>query len=137
MKLLTGVIAATLIFSLSGTSQASDEDYTKYRQLVMKSLKANLSASAMILKGQVKGNLSAHAAAVANDGVALEHVFPEGSDLGDTDAKATIWEKPQAFKKHIAKFKQVTARFGEEPTMKNLGAVGKGCKSCHKAYREK
>ena len=118
---------------------ADEEDYIKYRQHVMKSISANLKASSMLLKGKVNldGQLARHAQALEDSGKVLGKVFPEGSDFGETDAKPAVWEDSEGFMKEVNKFKQATAAFNSNPSMKTFGAVGKSCKSCHKAFREK
>ncbi len=129
-----------MITALITTSAiADDEDYIKYRQQIMKSISANLKASSMLLKEKVNldGQLHRHAQALEDSGKVLEKVFPEGSDFGETDAKPAVWEDSEGFLKEVNKFKQATAAFNSSPSMKTFGAVGKTCKSCHKAYREK
>lgn len=135
-KISSAVLAGLLVLSIS-PAMAAEEDYIKYRQLVMKSLSANLKASGMILKGQVEGDLKAHAAAVANDANAMNGAFPEGSDFGETDAKAEVWEEADKFKQELETFNKNASAFAANPNGETMGAVGKGCKSCHKAFREK
>ena len=137
MKKITAFFITTLFIGISTPILADEEDYIKYRQYVMKSLSSNLKASGLILKDKVNGDLQGHAAAVASAGAMIDKIFPEGSDFGETDAKADIWENPDKFMKEAEKFKQATAAFGNNPSGKTLGAVGKSCKSCHKAFREK
>ena len=124
---------------ITTSAMADDEDYIKYRQQIMKSISANLKATSMLLKGKVNldGQLHRHAQALEDSGKVLEKLFPEGSDFGETDAKPAVWEDSAGFLKEVNKFKQATAAFNSSPSMKTFGAVGKTCKSCHKAYREK
>lgn len=71
--------------------------------------------------------------------------FPPGTgpDVGKTEAKAAIWEKPEDFAAKADEFTkaatafQTAARGNDIAAIKAAhGNVGKSCKACHDPYRE-
>ena len=71
--------------------------------------------------------------------------FPAGTgpDVGKTEAKAEIWQKPEDFRaKHAAFVKaaqafQAATRGTDVAAMRAAqGELGKTCKACHELYRE-
>ncbi len=71
--------------------------------------------------------------------------FPIGTgpDVGKTEAKAEIWQKPEDFKAKAAGFAraarafQAAARGGDLNAIRTAqGDLGKSCKACHDLYRE-
>ena len=72
--------------------------------------------------------------------------FPAGTGptVGETEAKAEIWEKPQDFAAKMAAFQKASAAFhsaaragNTAATQAAFGDVGKSCKACHDLYRAK
>lgn len=70
--------------------------------------------------------------------------FPKGSgpDVGKTDAKAQIWQKPQDFAAKSNDFLRAAEDFDSAAKSGDLGqieasfgALGKSCKACHDPYR--
>ena len=71
--------------------------------------------------------------------------FPAGTgpDVGKTEAKGEIWQKPEDFRAKAAAFNtaanafQAAARGTDVAAMKAAHAnLGKSCKACHDLYRE-
>lgn len=136
-----GVIAA----AVAGSAFASENDI-KYRQSVMKAVGGHTTAIAAILKNEVphKGDLKAHARGLAELARIAGHVFPEGSDFGETSAKPDIWKKPAEFKKVLTAFQTEAAAFAKAAEGSDnkavagaFGALTKTCKDCHDTFREK
>ena len=72
--------------------------------------------------------------------------FPAGTgpDVGKTEAKAEIWQKPEDFAAKARDFEQAAARFQTAARGTDVAAIraahgdlGKSCKGCHDLYREK
>lgn len=72
-------------------------------------------------------------------------LFPAGTgpDVGKTDAKAEIWQKPEDFRAKAADFNRAAKAFQAAARGGNLdairaaqGGLGKSCKACHDLYRE-
>ena len=145
MKTLTLATIALLAISQFASAE-SPENYIKYRQAMMKAIGGHMGASSQILRGKVspEGHLAMHADALAALSANLTALFPEGSDFGETKAKAEIWDNWSTFEKAAANSKQATAEFaaavasGDAERIKAAQkAVGKSCKGCHKDFREK
>lgn len=69
-------------------------------------------------------------------------LFPPGSDVGDTKAKASIWSnmddfkaKGAAFNAESAKLVQLAATGDAAAVKKQFAAVGGTCKACHDSYK--
>ena len=71
--------------------------------------------------------------------------FPPGTgpDIGKTESKAEIWQKPEDFAAKTNEFQQAAQRFNAAAQGQDLAAIhaahgdlGKSCKACHDPYRE-
>lgn len=71
--------------------------------------------------------------------------FPPGTgpDVGKTEAKAEIWQKPEDFTAKARAFEQAANAFKAAAQGTDLAAIraaqaelGKSCKACHDLYRE-
>ena len=71
--------------------------------------------------------------------------FPAGTgpDVGKTEARAEIWQKPEDFAAKAAEFEKVALAFNTAAQGTDLAAIraahanlGKSCKGCHDLYRE-
>jgi cytochrome c556 len=72
--------------------------------------------------------------------------FPQGTgpDVGKTDAKAEIWQKPDDFAAKARDLEQAALAFQTATQGNDVAAIrtaqanlGKSCKACHDLYREK
>lgn len=72
--------------------------------------------------------------------------FPPGTgpDVGKTEAKGEIWQKPEDFAAKMKSFQEAAKRFDAAAQGNDLaalraahGELGKSCKACHDTYREK
>jgi cytochrome c556 len=140
-KLLTGALfgAAALAFSTQAFAQA---DVIEKRQKLMKSQ----SAAAKEIKAAVESKNYATVEAKAKDimGTAdqIPSVFPKGSTMGKTKAKAEIWEKNEEFVKQAKTLSKnaselaAAAKAGNDADVgTKVKALGDTCNSCHKAFR--
>jgi cytochrome c556 len=142
----TSIGAAVLGLLAAGAATAAEpEDLIKYRQGVMKSLGGHMSATALIVRGKVPygARLEAHARGLAALSEDLAALFPEGSDFGETGAKAEVWSKREGFEKASADAARaaqalVTAAGGKDSgaIARAFDGVGKTCKGCHDDYRK-
>lgn len=132
-------------FSADTLADPSPEDAKDYRQAVMSSLGGHVSAISMHLRGLVdyQGYLAKHAEALAMTASELEQVFPEGSNVGDSEALPAIWDDSQAFAEAVAQLKEATAAFAEVAASGDEAAtgsafrdVGQACKGCHDRFRK-
>jgi len=139
--LLAGLMAATLLTQMS---YGDTKGEIKYRKSVMEAVGGHMGAMAAILRNQVHSDeLAFHADAMAKLSKLVPNIFPEGSGEGKTEAKAEIWQDPEAFKAAMDKF--VTAANGMSEVaasgdMKRIGpaikALGGSCKGCHDDFQD-
>ncbi|MCG7543928.1 cytochrome c [Pseudoalteromonas sp. MM17-2] len=149
MKLKT-LLAATLI-ATSGSALANSvfekpEDAIEYRQSVFSLIRVQIGDMGDMLKGKVPFD-AARFQQRADNAAALSQMpweaFTAGSDQGNTDALAAIWEDKATFDKKANTFAQyaqelaVAAKSGDKkqiaPAFKNWA---KGCKDCHKSFKD-
>ncbi|HLL31923.1 MAG TPA: cytochrome c [Allosphingosinicella sp.] len=99
------------------------------------------------LKGQSPdlGKVRAGAATIARLAPQVPDWFPAGTgpDVGKTEARAAIWEKPEDFAAKAQAFREAAAAFETAARGSDLAAIrsaqanlGKSCKACHDLYRE-
>ena len=139
-----------LLIALAGTAQiafaeTAAEDAYDYREAIMTTLRGHLVAASLVLRGKVEDNgyLDKHAQALANSVAELEHVFPEGSNVNDSEALPAIWEQPEKFASALEASRKATAAFAEaaaggdrQATAAAFREVGGSCRGCHDDFRK-
>jgi cytochrome c556 len=99
------------------------------------------------LKGEKPdlGKVRAGAAIIAGLAPQVTAWFPAGTgpDVGKTEARAEIWQKPEDFAAKAQAFREAAAAFEAAARGSDLDAIrsaqadlGKSCKGCHDLYRE-
>jgi cytochrome c556 len=115
------------------------EDYEKIGD-AMKSISRELKGDSPDL-----GKVRAGAATIAQLAPQVSTWFPAGTgpDVGKTEARAAIWEKPEDFAAKSEDFKKAAVEFQAAARGTDLAAIrsaqanlGKSCKGCHDLYRE-
>lgn len=121
------------------------EPAIKYRQNVMQAMGGLMGASAGRLRdgfdfGPDMTAIANGLQALSKDVVAL---FPKGTDFGETEAKAVVWEKPDDFKKAADDLQEKVDAFAaavkggdRAQTLKAFKGVGDACKACHEDFRK-
>ena len=132
-------------FALNATAETTAEDALKYRRSIMTALKGHAGAISMQVRG-LAGNpdhVVKHANAIAGLIAELNTVFPEGSNVEDSEALPAIWEDPDAFAEALAKAEDAASGLSEAAAGGDIQAiggafknVGKDCKNCHESFRE-
>lgn len=131
--------------SFSARAETSSEDAKDYRQAVMSALGAHISAISMHVRGLVDDNgfLDEHAKSLARTAAELGHVFPAGSDVGDSEALPAIWERPEEFTEVVAEAERAAAALAEAASSGDRQAVGAAlrevdaaCRGCHDDFRK-
>ena len=146
-KHVGAVLAAALV---AGAAHAADEpaNLVKYRQAAMKSVGANITALAMVAKGEIStlDNVAANARAIRDGLGAAGPLFPAGTgaEAGKTRALPAIWERPEEFAESMKKSAEAAdamiaaADTGDLGQIRAaLGALGKTCGGCHDNFRQK
>ena len=120
------------------------EQAIKYRQNVMSAMSGLLGTAVGQLRdgfafGPDINGVAAGLEAVTMDIAAL---FPEGTDLGETKAKAEVWSDSEGFSDKSKQAADAAKAFSEavksgDKTMmlQAFKGVGDSCKGCHEAYR--
>jgi cytochrome c556 len=125
---------------------AQDAKVVDDRQAVMKAMGKDMGAVKTLLGGPASelGQAKVHAASIAEEAGKIPSMFPEGSDVGDSEALPAVWSDRAGFEQAAARLgelanklsaaadtgdaKQVTAAFAD---------LGKnGCGGCHQTYRK-
>ncbi len=116
--------------------------------------KANMKERGGIMRilGPIAQGKADFDAATVNDALArlesnakaaedVDALWPQGSDVGDTKAKATIWSDFDAYKAANAKYTEaVASAVAAAPQdlaafQAAFGPVGTSCGSCHETFR--
>lgn len=140
--------AVALALSISAATAVADttpEDAKDYRTAVMTSLRGHVVAASMHVRGLVDSGefLQNHADGLANGAAELRHLFPEGSDVNDSEALPVIWEQPDEFMQAVEEAERATAAFretvasgGDEEAIRSaFREVGMACRGCHDQFR--
>ena len=145
-KLICTLTAAAFALgaSLHALADTTPEDAADYRTAVMTTLRGHLVASSMIIRGLVddRGQIVGHAHGLASSIDELPHIFPAGSNIGDSEALPAIWEDEEGFAAAIEKATDAVDEFvaaAEGGDKEAIGAafrnVGGACRGCHDNYR--
>lgn len=144
-KVLLAVTAA-VIFSIGLFQSAhADQHEIKFRKSVMKAVGGTMGGLAGVLKKQAPAR---HAEPLAHTMYELSkvvpHIFPKGSDFGETGALMAIWDKPADFTRAVAAFQAAALNLSKVSHNGDMsafgpafGALGKSCKGCHENFRKK
>jgi cytochrome c556 len=134
-KLLTGTLMgfAALLVSAQLFAQA---DVIEKRQKAMKGNSDNAKA----IKDYATVELKAKD--IMGTAEKIPSLFPKGSTVGKTKARAEIWEKPDEFSKAAKNLSKAAgeladaAKAGDDAAVTaKVKALGDACGSCHKAFR--
>lgn len=148
-RIFAGVLGAALLSaSLATTTARADmaEDAIKYRQAVFTAFRWHFGAMGAMVRGKVDYDaeqFAHHATQFAALTRMPKEGFIEGSDFGDTAAKAELWDNmddvSQRFDQLMKDADTLAAASGGslDDVKGAFGAVGKSCKGCHDNYREK
>ncbi|MEQ9689584.1 MAG: cytochrome c [Bauldia litoralis] len=144
MKLKLGLAVAAFAVAASGLAVAN-EDIIGLRKQAMKVNGQAAKVSVGMIKGEIPFNAEVAAAAmmlIADSSTEFVHLFPEGSETGDTKAGDAIWSDPDGFKAaskaaaDAATAAATAAADGQEAFGAAFGAVGQACGACHEGYRK-
>lgn len=150
VKMLSTVTLGTLM-AMPAVAEQPFEKEVEARQAHMELVKYNMGILGAMAKGKREYNADV-ATAVAQDMLSAANMnnmtlWPKGSDNSvdglETKAKPGMWAADsEVGEKHMAWVKaseNMAAEAGKGlPALKGaIGALGKSCKGCHKAYKAK
>lgn len=139
-------LSVTTIFSNIASADTTPEDALDYRISVMTVLRGHIGAASKIVRGLVPddGYLAAHAEGIAAAATELSRIFPEGSDVGESESLPLIWDEPEAFADAIRESKEAATAFVTAAQSGDRAAISKAfrnlggsCRGCHDQYRVK
>jgi cytochrome c556 len=149
MKKIASFILAAAAITLAAPASAQfakPEDAIKYRKSSLSVMATHFGRVAAMASGRAPFDAKAVAdnAAIAEAMSKLPWAaFVEGSDKGDTKAKADIWSDGARFKDANEKMQgemsklAVAARTGNLDSIKAaVGATAGACKACHDVFRK-
>lgn len=142
------VAVAGVALALPAAAQfAKPEDAIKYRKSGMFMMATHFGRVAAMASGKAPFDpkLAADSAETATMLSKLPYAgFIEGTDKGETRAKAEIWAERAKFDAAASKMQEEMAKLNVAAKAGNLDAIkaavgetGKTCDSCHDSYRRK
>lgn len=146
-SLFLGAALSALTFGAAANSVFEEpKDAIEYRQAAFSMIRVQIGDMGDMLKGKVPfdaqrfQNRADNAAALSK---MPWEAFVEGSDKGDTSALPAIWSDNETFMKKATAFQQyadelaVAAKTGDKKLIaKAFGPWAKGCKDCHKSFKD-
>ncbi len=151
-SLMAALAAATLATTLPATAQPplfqKPEDAIKYRKAAFTIMGSHMGRLGAMAQGKAPfdAKVAAENAAVLESLSKLPYVaFLEGTDKGDTKAKADIWKNWDKFRAAALKMQDEVTKLSAATKAPGLtldqlkpavGAVGGTCKGCHDDYRQ-
>ncbi len=143
------VLAAGVLMAGGVLAETEPDAAIQYRKALMSTVGGNMKASALIIKGEVehKDALAAHARGIAAAATLAPAAFKQdthGKGGEKTTANANIWKDwdkfaagLKAMETEATKLADLAASGDMAAAGKQLGALGKTCKGCHDANRDK
>ncbi len=144
---LVAAAALSVTVALPAAAQfQKPEDAIKYRKAAFSVMATHFGRLGAMANGRIPFDAKV-AAENADIALAMSKLpyaaFPEGSDKGDTKAKAEIWTEGDKFRASAAKMQEemvklnAAAKTGSVDNLKAaFGPTGAACKGCHDAYRK-
>jgi len=138
--------AGVAAFSLFVASAAvAKEPIVEYREGVMEAIGGHTSALKQLITGKVdfSDDAKVHVLGIAALSKLVDHLFPIGSNKGETEALPAIWEKPADFQKAVEAFQLAAAELAKQADASPaamapaFGAMVKTCKGCHDDFKKK
>lgn len=137
--------AALGAVTLAAAAMADVQSVIDYRKDVMLSMAAHLSALTGLLAGEMdfdQSHVEAQAKSLGVNAQLVSTLFPPGSDLGETAALPTIWQRPEQFLSRAEAAERegrnlvAAAETGDREFMvQSLKRLADACRNCHRAFR--
>ena len=146
-KLLLTLVAGTLLASTAQAHNFEDaKDAIQYRQSGFSLIAYNFGDMGAMMKGKKPFDAETFEMRAKNL-AALSHIpfegFIEGSDKGDTEALAKVWQDKADFDAKMKTFQEnaailaTVAQKGDQAEIKQAFMdTGKSCKGCHDVYKK-
>lgn len=142
------VLLAAAVASLSAVAVSAQAEETNptivHRQAIYKLTAAHMQGlkAGLLLKGPTD-NLAWHADGIVDAFKHMGNAYPEGSDKGETKAKANIWTEREKFQEAGKKafgaalaLAEATKAGDQAKSVDAFKALGGACKACHEDFRK-
>jgi cytochrome c556 len=141
-KIVLGILIgfSTLLLTSQLFAQA---DVIEKRQKLMKSNSEAAKAIKAAVESKDYATVETKAKTIMGNAEKIPDLFPKGSTVGKTKAKAEIWEKADEFAKNPKKLSKAASELADAAKAKDdaaigvkVKALGDVCSNCHKTFRE-
>lgn len=140
-----GAAAVAALSLFVASAAVAKEPIVDYREGVMEAIGGHTGALKQLVTGKVDfpDDAKVHVLGIEALSKLVDHLFPVGSDKGETEALPAIWEKPAEFKKAIEAFQLAAADLAKQADAAPsamapaFGALVKTCKGCHDDFKKK
>lgn len=146
MKKTLLCLSALVAFGATANNFDNADDAIHYRQSAFSLIAYQFGDMGAMLKGKKEFNADVFAQRAANV-AALSKLpaegFIDGSDKGNTEALAKIWENKADFDSRLVEFQENAAKLADAAKGDDKNAIkqafmntGKSCKGCHDNYKK-
>ena len=146
MKKLVLLAAAAASLSVAAATAQADETNPSivHRQAIYKIAAGHMQdlKAGLFLKGGSE-NLAWNAESIVEAFKRMGNAYPEGSDKGETKAKANIWTEKEKFQEAGKKaftaavaLAEATKAGDQAKSVDAFKALGGACKACHEDFRK-
>lgn len=145
MKIKLGLAVLLVATGAAVGLAAANPDIIVMRQQIMKTN----GQAAKVAVGMIRGDIpydaavaAAVAASIAHDNEVFPHLFPAGTETGETKAGDAIFSDSAGFQAASAKVvtdataAAAAAAQGKDAFAAAFGVVGQDCQACHEKYRK-
>lgn len=143
MKHAAAFGALTILLGALAVQAEANQGAIEYRQAVFQAIGGHMTALVRIVRREVPhtDDMAVHAAGIADLAPLTQHIFPEGSGDGRTDALPAIWNNADDFNRRRDAFIEAAEALRGAaggpmnqfmPAFQNLGGT---CQGCHDNYR--
>ncbi|MCR6632916.1 MAG: cytochrome c [Magnetospirillum sp.] len=142
------VLLVSTVAALTAGAVAAQADETNpaivHRQAIYKIVSGHMQSlkAGLLLKGPVD-NLAWNAEGIVDAFKHMGAAYPEGSDKGETKAKANIWTEQAKFQEAGKKafgaavtLAEATKAGDQAKSVDAFKALGGACKACHEDFRK-
>lgn len=142
------VLLAAAVASLSAAAVTAQAEETNpvivHRQAIYKIASGHMNdlKAGLFLKGSTD-NLAWNAESIVDAFKHMGNAYPEGSDKGETKAKANIWTDREKFQEAGKKafgaavaLAEATKAGDQAKSVDAFKALGGACKACHEEFRK-
>ena len=141
--ILSLVIGISILYSGASFAHKGATGIVKERMDLFSKSEKDIKALFAAIKNSDMEKISIYGQSLADWAEVMPDYFPEGSNVGVSDASDKIWGDFDGFKQAAAEFQAASISVVEAAKLSNIEAimaaassVGKSCKSCHTKFKK-